>query len=284
MPEPEVTPVVTPEVPTNGAAEPKVEPPKEAKPSELVSDKFAALAKKDKMVSKRAQEVSELEKTIKEREAKIQSESARLEAIRKTASLNPIEAMKELGLTYEQVTEFILNKEKPTPDAKVEALRQEVEDIRKTAQAEREKLKAEAEELTKKQSQQVVDNFKATIGDFVKKNAEKYELIQKLDERGLINAKELIFRGIEMVHQDKGVFPTIEEATEGVQTYLLTELEAVIANVKHFKDKAVVKTPEGATPTSTITNSMNSGIATNLPAATEEDRIRRAIAAMDATG
>jgi hypothetical protein len=286
------TPVLDPQTPPptdapNGedkAPEPTPEP--EKKIEEEVSSKFAALAKKDKAISRRAQEIAAQEKAAKDLLAKAEAENKKFEAMRQKARENPIEAMKELGLTYEQVTEFILNKEKPTPDMAISQLREEIQELRRIREDEKKKAEEDTRTAQERQNQEVIANFQSSIGDFVQSNAADYELINFLDKKGLIDAKALIFRGIQMVHQDKGVVPTIKEGADGVQTYLLGEIESLIENVKYFKDKyskpapEPEKTPDGSIVTKTISNDMGSGMATSLPAMTEEQRIQRALAAM----
>lgn len=261
--------------PGNGAA------PKE----EEVSSKFAALAKKDKAISRRAQEMAAKEQAIKEREQKLQAENLKFEELRNKARMNPIDAMKELGLTYEQVTEFILNKEKPTADSKLEMLRQELEAFRNETKTERQKAEEQIKKHKAELDNQAVDSFKSSIEEFIHSAPEDYELLNQLDNKGLINAKELIFMGIQRVHRDHGRIPSIKEASDGVQAYLLQELESLIDSVKHFKGKyskaAPEKTPDGATPTTTLSNSMGTSMASQLPAATDEERVQRALRAME---
>lgn len=271
-------------------AEPEKKPEAKPDPTGEISARFAALAKKDKALSKRAADLAAQEKAAKDALAKAESENKRFDSIRQKALENPLEAMKELGLTYEQVTEFILNKEKPSANMEIAALRRDLQTIREERERER-KESAEKEAKTREeQTNQVIGNFKTSIGEFVQGKAEDYELLNYLDSKGLTNSTELIFRGIQAVHADKGKIPTIKEAADGVQEYFLKEIESLIDSVKHFKSKygkaetkpGPMVTPDGSVATTTISNSMTPGTSSSSPALTEEQRIARALAAMKA--
>lgn len=283
--EPEIV-QTPPSTPPDPPETPK--PPGNGKAEEEVSSKFAALAKKDKIISKRTQELAAQEKSVKEMLAKADAENKRWADAKARAIENPLEAMRELGLTYEQVTEFILNKEKPTPNMEIAALRKDLETLRQQQKEEKENSTKAAKEQAEKQNQETIENFKSSLGEFVSENKDSYELLNALEDRGLIVPKDLIFRGIQMVHRDKGVIPTNKEAADGVQEYLLKEIENVIQSVKYFKDKYGTKeptkelTPDGSIPTTTLSNSMSPGMGANLPSMTEEQRIQRALQAMSA--
>ena len=275
-------PSLVPE-PNGAAPEVKKEEPK----NDMTSDKFAALAKKDKLLSKKSQDVSQLETRAKDLMAKAEAENKRLDNIRKNATLNPLEAMKELGLSYEKVTEWILNKEKPTADTQFEVLRGELRELKELQAAKDKKQEDDAKTFAQKQGEQTINSYKDSIDQYVKSLPEEYDLLNYLDSKGLINAREIIFNAVEITNTNYGKIPTIKEACDGVQEYLTGELDGMLGVVKHFKNKVPqkeeVKTPDGATPTTTLSNSMSSGTTSRLPAQTEEERIQRAIQAMIAT-
>ncbi len=68
---------------------------------------FAALSRKEKALR-------EKEKTFKDAESKL----AAIETLRQKALTNPLEVLQEYGLSYEQLTDYILGNEKvaPTPE------------------------------------------------------------------------------------------------------------------------------------------------------------------------
>lgn len=270
------------------AAEQKVEAPKEPeKKEESVSSKFAALAAKDKAFQKRQQELSEKEKVWQDRLAKAEATEKRFEELKRTAKLDPVKAMKEaLDIDYEYTTEFILNKGKPSADAKYEQLRQDMVAFMESTKKEKEEAKAAEEKRNAEYVNSTIAQTKQSIDQYMKSDPKKFEFLNFLDSKGLVDADELIYQGAELTHKQTGKIPTIAEATEGVQEYLLGQFEELVNQVSYFKEKygpkgvAATKTPDGATPT--ISNSMNGGTEPRTPAANEEERMRRALAAMEA--
>lgn len=292
MPEPEVSkeaPAPVPGVPApsdspagNGSA------PKEP---EIVSDKFAALAKKEKGIFRKAQELAEREKAFEPFKKQYEDDRAKLDKIKADARLNPVEALKELGLKYEDVTSYILNQEKPTAEAHIAKMRDEIESFRNQIEEGKKKAQEEAKKLSEERQAQTVQEFQTQIKDFIETKKETYDLIH------LFGAQGMIYKGIEDVYRETcewedepfkskllkaGRIPTIEESANGVQKLLLEKLDTLIPQTKWFKDKYAPKeapkekTPDGASVTQTLSNNMSAG-SSNLPAATEAERIRRAL-------
>jgi hypothetical protein len=260
----------------------------EQKPAEknIASDKFAALAHRDRQISKKAQEIAAAEARVKELQTKYEAQLKEFEETKKGALSNPLEAMKKLGLTYEQVTEYILNKEKPTPDAKLEALRQEMMEWRQAQEMKEKKALEDAQKQKEEGKNQAVTQYKESIAEYAA-GSKDLELLNYLDSKQLINLKDMVYNGIVMVNRDTKKIPTIEEACAGTQEYLLGQLEEVINNVSYFKNKYAPKqpqeqTPDGSTPVRTLTNDMTSGTPGGTPAYSEDERIRRALKAMEA--
>jgi hypothetical protein len=273
---PEVIPeaVSTPTAPVAGVppeAAKAPEPPKEE--AKLASGQFAVLAKKEKQIFRRAQEIAEKEKQIQEREAKL----SELDKRRQGYKLNPLQALEDAGLSYQEITDFILNKEKPTPDAKLEKLRMEVEQLRKQTEDERKRAAEEAQKLAKENEAAAIAEFQSQIKGFVEAHKEEYDVIH------LLGAEGMIWQGIVDTHAQTGKIPTIKEAADGVMKFLQSQLDEVVPKTKWWQTKTAPKAeekPSERTPGSpTLTNDMSSP-ATTLPATTEAERIKRALAAL----
>src|SRR4051812_20153206 len=68
---------------------------------------------------KRFAAITAKERAIKQREAKLKSESQAVreyQEAKKQAKLNPIAYLSTLGLDYRQLTDHVLNDQKPTPE------------------------------------------------------------------------------------------------------------------------------------------------------------------------
>jgi hypothetical protein len=269
---PEATTEQVPTAPVVPPEAPKVqEPPKEE--MKLASGQFAVLAKKEKAIFRRAQEIAEKEKQIQEREGKL----SELDKRREGYKLNPLQALEDAGLSYQEITDFILNKEKPTPDAKLEKLRMEVEQLRKQTEEERKKAAEESQRLAKENEAAAISEFQSQIKGFVEAHKEDYDVIH------LLGAEGMIWQGIVDTHAQTGKIPTIKEAADGVMKYLQSQLDEVVPKTKWWATKTAAKAEEKTgekTPGSqTLTNDMSSP-ATTLPATTEAERIKRALAAL----
>lgn len=248
---PAPTPTPTPEPekktePVAGATAPAVTPetkttpdPKPAEPSKEAGEfasKFAALNKREKTLQEREAKVKESEKASKEG-------TASLETLRGKAKANPLDALKELGLTYEQVTQYILDgKMAPPPDEKYLSLEQKIQKMEDDKKAD-ETRAAEAKVA------QATAAFKQDIEKFVTSNTEKYGLI------GDAKATELVYQVVEQHYaktkeEGEARILSIEEACELVEKHLETEAEKWMSfpKIKAKLGKTSEKAP--ATPPS----------------------------------
>src|SRR5271166_1356124 len=109
------SPVEAPKVPqVPKTLEEAVKPLPVEKPA-IGADRFAALAKKERAIQKQLAEV-------KQREAKAKE----WETLKASAASNPLKALEVLGISYEQLTNYILNGQKPTADLQVKQVQDEL--------------------------------------------------------------------------------------------------------------------------------------------------------------
>jgi hypothetical protein len=227
------------------------------------ADRFAALAKKERAIQQQSEQ-------LKVREAKL----SEFETIKRTATQNPLKALEILGVSYEQITEFILNGQKPTADLQVSSVKQEIEELRRERELEKEAAKkAQSDEYEKVQEQ-----FRAEIGSFVANNAHQYELT------ALYKGEEIIQATIEQHYEATKKVLSIKEAADLVEQYFEDQVRT--GHSKKFQAKQEPKT-EGQpaketerTKAPTLTNGLTSSAPSMLPAKTEADRINRALAAL----
>src|SRR5687767_14150950 len=137
----------TPGAPIDGVADSIQAETPAVKPQEdqEFSKKFAALAKRERLLRQ------------KEEQAKAQWDAVqRFEQARKQAKSNPLGFLEEAGLSYQEITDYLLNDSKPSPDAQIQALREQIEQERRERQEAEERKKAEGVEGT-------IKAFKAQI-------------------------------------------------------------------------------------------------------------------------
>lgn len=194
---PVVEPVITTEV------KPEVKGPKDG-------TRFAAMAKKEQRLRLRQEE---LKKTDAELQTKL-AEVKKFEQLRQAAKSNPLAVMEELGLTYDELTNFVINGAQPVNEVKAELERfkaEQVEDKRKSVEAEKARIDAEDKE--------VIQAFNQEVTEFVKQAGEKFELVNHFGQH------QLVIDVIEENYKQNGRVINKEEAADIVEEYLLGEVE-----------------------------------------------------------
>lgn len=277
--------------PSAGISEPSVVEtpvaPTTAKPAAVdeVSSKFAALSKKEKLILKKQQEIQAKEKDIQEKYSKYQE----FESLKGSARSNPLKALESLGLSYDEITDYILNDSKPTVSSEVKTVQDELAQFKKQLEEEKESVKRREEEEREKQYSSAITTFKAEITDFITENSTEYELI------GAYNQSELVYNTIEEAYNrslEEGTpkILSIKEAASMVEKYLEEEVSKVLS-LNKVKSRFAPKVEEAPTPKEepkfmpsssaspkTLNNQITSSAPSMLPAKTETDRLRRAMA------
>lgn len=293
----EVMPVVTDGTelaPKDGAA-PVPTPPVEAKKEQqsAQSSRFAALAKKETaLVRDRAAIKSERELIAKER-----AESTRLVEAQKLALSNPLKALELLGFTYKQLTEVVLNDNQPTPELREKTLEERLRaDLDKKLE-ERDKVSAERTKADEEaRNVKVLTEFKAQASQFLtsKDNQEKYPLINhpKNDLQYTVDTlSEMIKKNFyDTAEKDDsgnivkpGILMSLSEAAKAFEEYLADITKEFYSKLQPKSDGQEKKDPSSkveSTEPRTLTNQMSTNMTTGLPAKTEADRLKRALAAL----
>lgn len=252
-----------------------VEVPSMQKPDQMAS-KFAALAKKERQArmlhmqaKARGDELSKREAAIAERE-KLWEDEFRT---------SPLVALKRRNITYEDLNNAVLNDGKFQPDVEIKSVRDELQRLRQDSQDKERKALEDAKLAQEQAEAQAVETFKGRIGEFITQNGEKYELTK------LYDASELVFQTVEQHFERTKKVLSIDEACGLVEGYLEAELERTSKESKKFQSKFLAsKETEDKSPpksTTTLSNNLNSSSAPSmLPQKTEDDRIKRALAAL----
>ncbi len=234
------------------------------------ADRFAALAKKERALQRQMAELKAQQSKVSE-----------YEAARKAAAQNPVKALEALGLTYEQLTQFLLNGNKPTPELEIASVKQEIERLRNETALKEKAAREAQEQAARAEYQRTLSEFNAEINDYVKSNADKYELTAMYQGESIVQAT------IEQHFNNTKKILSIQEATELVEKYF-EEQVAAAQKTKKFQAKSQPKEggqPKGEqaakTSSPTLANELTSSAPSLLPAKTESDRLRRAMAALE---
>jgi Skp family chaperone for outer membrane proteins len=270
--EPEVA--ATPAAPEVAAPEvavaPKVDP---------LAPKFAALSRKEKEVRSQAQQIAQQKAEYEKQLAEFTKQRTEWEENQKKSSSdykqrlkeNPINELMDAGYTPQQIAEILMNEGNPTPEMKLNRVKQELESGYKAELAELRKMLEEKEassvkqqeEQLKAQQEQAVKAFKSEVGEFLTKNSEKYELSALNPEQSI----ETIYDTIDLYYQEtskegKPKILTIDEAAELVENYLSEEANKIY-EVKRKRESAKPEAKVKTETAPTLSNTAASEVPTN---------------------
>lgn len=180
--------------------------PAEAKKDEQFSPKFAALAKKERVLRQQMRTLEAERQAFKAKETEVQS----YVGLRDKFAQNPLAALSELGITYDQLTEAALNQPAPE-DPKLLKLQQEIQAVK----GENAKILDQFQQAQKNQYDQAVKQISNDVNILVDTDAQ-YETIK---EQGLQDA---VVHFIEDTFQKKGIVLSAEEACAKIEDRLVS--------------------------------------------------------------
>lgn len=184
---------------------------------------FSALAKKEKAIRQKEQALKALEERV-----------AKVDALRQKAKENPLEVLQEYGLTYEQLTDFILSGNAPkeaTPDDRVKALEERLE---RDAKEREETAKAAKVDDEKRR----IMFWKETVlVPGLKANADRWECIHARGDA----AYELVIDVMAAYTNKHGVPPAADVAADQVEKDLEEE-GRIYAGLKKFRPQSEPET------------------------------------------
>lgn len=201
--------------------ETQVEEP--AKPVEdpALSRQFAQLARQERAIRMKAQQQEQAykarEQALAAREAELQAQADQYKTgyiSRDQLKADPFSVLNENGLTYEQLTEQLLNQtpRDPRMDATISKLEAKIRD-----------LEAKTEDTGKQYRQQQADAYTAAVKQI---ESDTRTLVQNNPEFETIKATNSVKDVVELITQtyDKdGILLTVEEAAQEVENYLMEE-------------------------------------------------------------
>jgi hypothetical protein len=184
---PEVTPTPTPEVTKveTKAAEEKID-----------VSRFAALTKKEKEILRKSKELAQREKMLTERYSK-------WEQADQIKNQSKLEALKSLGLSYEDLTNEYLGQANQTPTyiaqrTAQQTAHEEIEKFKKQYEEQQQTIQAQQYEAGLKQVRGEVEYMAANVADYpLVKEFEAYDtvvdkVVEIFNETGRISVKEAI--------------------------------------------------------------------------------------------
>lgn len=265
--------------PSMGGASTDASPPPALPKEEQISPKLAVLMERERQALNRERMAKTQEEKLSERLKKIEE----FESVK----TNPKKALEFLGLSYDQLTESIIKDGEVPASVEIQRLRDELDQFKNQ---QKQKLDVEAEEKQKQVLQaetKAVTDFKSEIGEYLKSNSTRYELI---DFEG---AHDLVYEVIDE-HYNRTIEPqsgvgkimSIAEAADKVEEHLekkylaakeKNKVKAFWSNIPKGMQEQLKK-QERSQPPKTLTNSMGPRVSEKPNRLPEEKRIQAILA------
>lgn len=266
----------TPE--TTDPAGPSTDALAAAPKEESISPKLSILMERERQALNRERMAKTQEERLKERLKKIED----FESVK----TDPKKALDMLGLSYDDLTQSILNDGQVSPKLEIQQLRDQIDQLKNQLSQEK-SLEAEEKkkEVAEKESKAVTD-FKGEIREHIKSQASRYELID------FEQAEDLVFEVIDehymrTMDQASGVgkIMSIQDASDKVEQFLekkylsareKNKVKAFWSNMPKVQE-ALQKKPETSQPPKTLTNNLATRVQTKQTRPSEDQRVSQIV-------
>ena len=245
-----------------------------AKPEDAIAPRLAALARREKQIRHQAQERAKAWESEKKALMAEVEEARATRAWKAKLKTNPLEALNEEGLSYDQLTEAAVNQADPR-SLELQKLKAEIQAL-KDSQTQ---SKTQAEEAADRSYQEA----KKQIGNEVKLLVDGNEEFEAIQTMGM---HDMVVNYIEEVYKTEGNLIDVTVAAREVEAELFAQAQS-IGKMKKLQPKVEPAAPSAAapqktdpaprqTPTQTLSNR---AMAAPAKPTSEKERKARAIAA-----
>lgn len=254
----------------------------EAKPGEA-ANRFSFLAKKEAGIVKQRQELKNQLAAMEAEKAEIARLKAEIEAARSKAGSyksNPLALLEDHGMTYKELTDYILNNNTVSTESQIKALNEKLEQVERQREQDRIEAQKRAEEQAKAREAAVIQEFRSEIDQFIKTKSDTYELT------ALYDSADLVYDTVEAYFEKTQKVLSIPEACDLVEKYLESQVEKSLKTKKlstklspaqSSTEKDVPPAPRRTLSNTEYTSSTPSLVSPKV----ESDRMARALAALD---
>lgn len=188
------------------------------------SNRFAALTKKERGITERERAVKAQEKAI-----------ADLTKARESARTDPLALLEAHGLSYDDVTQFVLNDRKLTEAQRLAILEERIS-------KDETDRSAAAKEESKRQVAATIAEHKEAIKSFVDEGGDDYELTRVND------AYDLVYEVVRTHWDESGQILSIASAARAVEAHLENEAREKVLKTKRFQPKQEQPAADSAAP------------------------------------
>lgn len=281
------------DAPVTEAAEGEAAPDQGAAAEPKVSEganRFAFLAKKEQAIVRQRQELKAQMEALNSQKSELDKLRAEIESVksrRSTYKTNPLSALEDAGLSYKELTDYILNNQQISPEQKLKALEEKfeskIEALERQREEERQAAQRRYEEEQAAREHHVIEEFKGEISSYISTHKDTYELTN------LYDSADLVYDTVDAYYAKSGKVLSIPEACDLVEKYLESQVEKSLQTKKLSSrlNKAPEPTdkrpaPETPAPRRTLNNqTYTSSTPTVVSPKVENDRMARAMAALD---
>lgn len=248
-----------------------------------VSERFSFLAKKEQNIQRQRQELKAQLQAFESQKAEVERLKQEIESSKSKASsykTNPLSLLEEHGLTYKELTDYILNNNTVSTDSQIKALNDKIEQYEKQRELDRLAESKRQEEERAQREAQVITEFKNEIHNFINSKKDTYELT------ALYDSSDLVYDTVEAYFEKTQKVLSIPEACDLVEKYLEQQVEKSLKTKKlsqRIPQKEPIETPQpSSSPRKTISNTQYTASTPNFVSPkVENDRMARALKALD---
>ncbi len=267
--------------------------------SDKVSPKLQMLMKRERVAIEREKSAKAKEAEIEGKAKAFSEREARLQEFESLKSTNPKKALELLGLSYQELTEIILNDGNVTPDIQVKRVEDKFNSYVKTQEEALRRQEEEAKSINERRQLETISKFKGEIGSYLKEHSDRYELIEFEQSQDLVyevvdEHYDRTWKAAQAKAEEEGLDPdsvvgevlTIAQAADKVEQHLEQKYDKArnLNKVKAFlgqrPEKPVdTKQIQKSQPPRTLNNQLSA--TPSLPRKapiTDDERIARAIA------
>lgn len=208
----------------------------EEKAEQDYSSRFAALSRREKQLIEKERKLKEIESKYKDNDSNYQSWEEKKQKFKS----NPDAIFDEIGMSFDEMINFKLglNKQEDQPLSPDDLYKKLKADLEADLSAKEKAKLEEQEKLQKEREQQenaqTIENFKSELVDTIKKNADKYELINYQGNY------DLVFDVIEQYFAEHEELLTVDQAADHVESYLESLVDGA-TKLKKFQSKYASK-------------------------------------------
>lgn len=205
--------------------------PQQPAPTPVDSKSLLDLARKEAEWAKREvtrkEEISRLQEQVKELES--------LRSIKENYRSNPEEALARLGLSYEELTDAVIEYERnKTPASPEDTVKAQVEALLQEREAQRE---AERLQMLQKEEQETLGLFREEIKTFLDTNVSAYPYLSRLYDTvgGGESPEDLLLAAIEGHWQETGELLTPEQVAPTAESWFREQWERLNGELQSSK-------------------------------------------------